>query len=259
MCDQKFSVKKNYDRTASIDSYKTDTEGMQIIRTVTNTFKETILRYVFTESKRANNVLNLGSGRGGDIQALGRICTINKMVAVDISGASLDELVIRHSSMRRKSITSLDCVEADFTSKDFFDLLTNKLSIKYDKILVNLCIHYISPSSLGHFVQNLCRISTGSICIIYYDSIKLKKLCDRDISYKGKLIGSIKTLSDKSYNISLGNSIDNLTEYFVDEETILSACAKEGFKLTLNTGPSVNPLSDPERYVSCLKALVFKK
>lgn len=263
MAEYKTSVKENYDKTAKNESLYKDSEAMFIIRKITNSFKGDVLNYVFRDSRiPKRRVLNLGAGRGGDLQALSRCSRIDQMIAVDISGSCLEELQTRNACMKRKFINELWCLEADFTHTSFFSTLQEKFPTKYTNILLNLCIHYIPPSSLCSFIDNICSIleKKASICIIYYESEALRKICDKKIlSYKNMSFGQFSKLSEESYNVSLGSSLEGVPEYFVTEEPILLMAAKHGFKVVMSTSPILSEKTDAHKYVSCLRSLVLER
>jgi SAM-dependent methyltransferase len=259
------AVQNNYDESANLGTYHEDTPGMCLIRLETNRFKERALKHAFRfRSGSRRTVLNVGSGRGGDLPALQRIVadyhnksSIGIVVGLDFSQKANETLQNRHEKwtqrlnrLNRADWFPLHVVQADFNDPTLTErvyrqlrrvrehsLLRQGLCYRFNLILVHLCIHYVkNMQDFWLRLRNFAKPKT-LVSVIYLDGTRVREFFQKQtglLEPDGKTkMGEIRfeTLNHETYRISLGQSLNNVEENLVYHHQVNRFASKAGFQL----------------------------
>jgi len=178
------------------------------LRNFNNWIKSVLINEYIKRIKTDKNsseisVLDLGSGKGGDILKWKK-ANVSRVTFVDIAEKSIEECKIRYENPIRANFEA-EFIHLDATTESIKDAINNKVNLEHDMVSSQFVIHYSFESfeKADNFVKNVS------------DSLKLG----------GYFIGTttnafelVKRLRD-SENKSFGNDLYNIKFHKEDKES----------------------------------------
>uniref|UniRef100_A0A6C0LIZ7 mRNA (guanine-N(7))-methyltransferase n=1 Tax=viral metagenome TaxID=1070528 RepID=A0A6C0LIZ7_9ZZZZ len=280
------------------DQYFLNSGGEDNIYSGTRAFNSYIKSQSINQyAHKAQSVLDIGAGRGGDLYKYIQHNLVKNLVVVDIDKAGLTELFSRWLEMAKKSNTILQTSMRGLVL-DINDEYTENISkIKsvvettyFSSIFMHSCIHYFTESietirNLAYFCKKLT--TTGSNIVVtcpygeaIFDKLKNKStysIIENDsIKYKINKIYTDEVMTPGGQKISIMLPFTKgkmYEEYLVNTTAITEIFKENGFslkvKLTYNeylVGFNIhkkhkyNSLSDGDKeWASLYIALVYER
>lgn len=190
----------------SLDMLSDNTDQLFLMRLYHNRVKTSILN----ECK--GDLLDIGSGRGGDVLKWKHQNNINSIDCVEPNNIYYDELLNRISNYKCKNV---NCINVEFLEYE-----TNKV---YDCITLFFMLNCVPPSDIEQFICKLYKLLKPSTYayIIFMDGTYLKENI------------FISKLTKDDYIVDYPNTmVRNHKEYRYTCTTIVKIAQKYGFKVT---------------------------
>jgi mRNA (guanine-N7-)-methyltransferase len=196
-------------------------------------------------------VLDLCSGKGGDLNKFLYLENVEYYYAVDISPRSIEEAKKRWTSLREKMLSKPSSSSSKkFNFHPFFlvadvhlELLPNPCQM-YDLVSLQFALHYAfeSEQRLNGLLRNIthCLVRRGYVVMSFLNEKMGKVFAQRG----GSAVCSIKPIENRSwdthttgniynrpYTFYLENCIQNCIEYFVDSDLLIRKCQNVGLEM----------------------------
>jgi SAM-dependent methyltransferase len=185
------------------------------------------------------NLLDLGSGRGGDIFKWGSL-KINRVYGVDPDVSSVEEAINRYKKNRRKCVSKVSFYKRSATDTGFItDKILHKRKVNMVSCMFALHYFFENPQLLDKFFstvsENLC--SGGVFIGIAPDSKYILKLLDPEDKYKNPNV-LISSNEDQSYNFKIRDKKGDdyfsfkgeSKEFLIDKTIFIKNAEKFGLK-----------------------------
>ena len=229
------------------------------IRDFNNWTKSVLIKQYLTRSsgKKDLSVMDMCSGRGGDLKKFSALGKVKYLACVDVSLESIIEAIMRYNTMV-SGPNNRGLYVADFIWADVFEtvlskhFIPHKKGLRFDMISCQFALHYAfeSEKRAKALFQNIsdCLSNEGSFIAIFASKeIILSRLEAAGYSwpstdippsignglYSVRFTEPFKTDPHESsygvkYYFELEEAIDNIPEYFVDFENVRTLCKEFG-------------------------------
>ncbi|ESU39605.1 mRNA cap guanine-N7 methyltransferase [Giardia duodenalis] len=232
------------------------------IRDFNNWAKSVLIKqYLVRGSGRKDlSVMDMCSGRGGDLKKFSALGRVRYLACVDVSLESIVEAIMRYNAMV-SGPNNRGLYLADFVWADVFEtalskhFIPHKKGLRFDMISCQFALHYAFESEARARIlfQNIrdCLSNEGSFIAIFASKeIILSRLEAAGYSWPsaaippsiGNGLYSVRFTEPfradphnpnygVKYYFELEEAIDNIPEYFVDFENIRTLCKEFGLTI----------------------------
>jgi mRNA (guanine-N7-)-methyltransferase len=187
-------------------------------------------KYIIKET----NLLDLASGKGGDLFKWKSNKNIKSVVGYDIDERSVKEAIRRRNNMKINKNIKFNVLDL---SKNIL-----KCNTQFDCITSMFAFHYFfeSKETLYNVTKSIdnCSKSGTILILILFDRNKVEEKLKKDLFYKNKnFYLELETLTNKKYGVQLnvfikGSVLDTPTvEYLVYPEFLIEQMNKINFHL----------------------------
>lgn len=229
------------------------------IRDFNNWAKSVLIKQYLVRGsgKKDLSVMDMCSGRGGDLKKFSALGRIKYLACVDVSLESIIEAIMRYNTMVSNP-NNRGLYLADFIWADVFEtvlskhFIPHKRGLRFDMISCQFALHYAfeTEKRAKALFQNIkeCLSNEGSFVAIFASKeIILSRLEAAGYSWSSTTIPP--SIGNGLYNVrftepfatdprepsygvkyyfELEDAIDNIPEYFVDFENVRTLCKEFG-------------------------------